>query len=183
MRMSYPSSRRCVANEWRNVCGVACFAIPARRTATFTAPWSTVSWRWCRRRSRVSRSTEKRVAGTSHGHPHSRPALGCLRPSAAGSATPGGPAREVALVLRAAALEVARQVRLDGGGPHRDPVLPALGVPHGDLVGREVDVLHAQPAALEPAEPGPIEQVRHQPRHALESLQDRLDLVAGEDDW
>jgi hypothetical protein len=40
-----------------------------------------------------------------------------------------------------------------------------------------------QPAALQQPKPGPVEQVRHQPRHALESLQDRPDLVAGEDDW
>jgi hypothetical protein len=105
----------------------------------------------------VSRSTWKRVAGKIHCHPRSRPALGYLRASAVGSATPRGLAREVALVLRADALEVAHQIRLDGGGQHRDPVLLALGVPHGDLVGREVDVLHAQPAALEPAEPGPVE--------------------------
>jgi len=41
---------------------------------------------------------------------------------------PAGPAREVALVLRADTLEMARQIRLDGGGQYRDPVLLALAL-------------------------------------------------------
>ena len=35
--MSYPDSNKCVANECRNEWHVAGFAIPAARTASFTA--------------------------------------------------------------------------------------------------------------------------------------------------
>jgi|KBSSwiStaDraftv2_1062776.scaffolds.fasta_scaffold66850_2 hypothetical protein len=50
VRMSRPASSRCVANECRRVWHVAGFGISARRTASFTARWSTDSWRWWRRR-------------------------------------------------------------------------------------------------------------------------------------
>src|ERR1700675_2296851 len=138
--MSCPSSRRCVANEWRNVCGVACFAIPARRTAIFTAL-----------EHRFSEVVPAPLAGVAidveagRGKEPLPPPLaagvGVLAAKRSRQLEPPGPAREVALVLRADALEVVREVRLDGGGQHRDPVLLALGVPHDDLVGREVDVL------------------------------------------
>src|SRR5438094_5268438 len=40
-----------VANEWRNVWQLTGLLIPARRTASLTARWSTDSSRWWRRRS------------------------------------------------------------------------------------------------------------------------------------
>src|SRR3989304_3579146 len=45
VRMSCPSSSRWVANEWRKVWHVACLAMPARRIASLTARWGTVSGR------------------------------------------------------------------------------------------------------------------------------------------
>jgi hypothetical protein len=44
-RMSWRSSSKCVANEWRNVWQLAGLAIPARRTASLTARCSTDSCR------------------------------------------------------------------------------------------------------------------------------------------
>jgi integrase len=57
VRISWPSSSRWVANECRKVWHVAGLAIPALRTASFTARWRTDSWRWWRRRWPVTRST------------------------------------------------------------------------------------------------------------------------------
>jgi hypothetical protein len=77
---------------------------------------------------------------------------------------------------------MARERRLHRGGQHRHAVLVALAAAYQDLVAREVDVLHAQAAALEHPEPRAIEQVRHQPGRAVKPLEKGPDLVAGEDD-
>ena len=45
VRMSYPASNRCVANEWRNVCGEMVLVSPAPVTAVFTAFWIDCSLR------------------------------------------------------------------------------------------------------------------------------------------
>jgi len=52
-------------------------------------------------------------------------------------------------MLLADALEMPRQRPLHRHRQHRHPVLVALAATDDDLVGREVDVLDAQPAALE----------------------------------
>jgi len=68
-------------------------------------------------------------------------------------------------------LEVPREVGLGGGGEHRDPILVALAAADDDLVGGEVDVLDAEPAALEHPELGAVEQAGHEARHAVELLE------------
>jgi hypothetical protein len=89
---------------------------------------------------------------------------------------------EVGPVLLAHALEVGDQLRLDRGWQHGQPILVPLAVADGDLVHREVDVLHAQTTAFQQAQPGAVEQNRHEPRHAVEPLEDGADLVARQHD-
>ena len=78
--------------------------------------------------------------------------------------------------------EVRGQIGLGHGRQHCDGVLVALAAADDELVGREVDVLNAEAAALEPPEPGAVEQAGHGAWHALQPLEHRPDLVAGEDD-
>jgi hypothetical protein len=78
-------------------------------------------------------------------------------------------------------VEVRHQQGLDCRGQHRDSILAPLAVADHDLVRREIDVFHAQPAALQQAEAGAVEKKRHDPRHAGQLLQDRPGLLAGED--
>jgi len=47
VRMSYPSSRRCLAKEWRTVWQVACLASPVVAAAALTTRWridGTAQW-------------------------------------------------------------------------------------------------------------------------------------------
>lgn len=95
---------------------------------------------------------------------------------------PAGALPEVGLVLPTHPLEMCRQGLLDGGREHADAILASLAVADDDLVGGEVDVLHAQAAALEQAEAGPVEQDGHEPAHAAEFAKHGVDLLASEDD-
>jgi hypothetical protein len=85
-------------------------------------------------------------------------------------------------VLGSNGLEVSGQTGLGDGRQHRDPVLVALAAADHDLVGGEVNVLDAEPAALEHAEAGAVEQAGHETRHAVEPLEQGTDLIAGKDD-
>src|SRR5437867_7736212 len=95
---------------------------------------------------------------------------------------PGRAAPEIGLVRFSDALDVTHQGRFDRGGEHRHPVLPSLAVADHDLVCCEIDVLYTQAAALEQTQPGTVEQHGHEPRHAVEALEDGADFVTGEDD-
>ena len=53
---------------------------------------------------------------------------------------------------------------------------------HDELVGREPDVLDADSSAFADAEAGAVQQHGHDARHAVEPIQDRADLVAGQHD-
>ena len=79
-------------------------------------------------------------------------------------------------------LEVPVQIGLGHGRQHRDAILVALAATDDDLVRGEVDVLDAEPAALEHPEPGPVQQAGHEAGHPLEPLEHGAHLVAGEDD-
>ena len=61
-------------------------------------------------------------------------------------------------------------------------VLASLPVAHRDLAAGEVDVLDAEPAALEEAEPGAVHEPGHHLRRPAQAAQDRLHLVGGEDE-
>ena len=66
------------------------------------------------------------------------------------------------------------------GRQHRDAVLAALSVAHDDLATIEVDVLDAQPRALEQAQTGTVEQRGHEQRRASKWRENRRDFVPGE---
>jgi hypothetical protein len=83
-------------------------------------------------------------------------------------------------MLRVAAPHVGLEVALEGGRQRRHPVLVALAVAHQELIGREPDVLHAETRALEQAETSTVHEHRHEPRHAVEPIEDGANLVARE---
>jgi hypothetical protein len=89
---------------------------------------------------------------------------------------------EVALVQAPHDLEMLRQVRLDRGRQHRDPILRPLAIADGDEVGREVDVLDAEARAFEQAQAGTVEEQGQEARDAVEVLEVGPDLVARHDD-
>jgi len=133
VRISWPSSSRCVANEWRRVWGLP-------------------------------------------------PGVRVLLEQGGRQFDPAGPGGQVTLMLGSDDVEVPREVRLGDAREHGDPVLVALAAADDDLVGGEVDVLDAEPAALEHPEPGTVEQAGHEARHAVEPLEHGANLLTREND-
>jgi len=76
VRMSWPRSSRCVANEWRKVWQLAAFFTPASRTARFTAFCTTLGSRCWRPWAPDSLSRQRFCWGKTHCHAHSRSAIG-----------------------------------------------------------------------------------------------------------
>ena len=64
-------------------------------------------------------------------------------------------------MLRPDIFQMADEPELGHGREHGDPVLVALAPADDDLIGGEVDVLHAEPAALEHPQARSVEQARH----------------------
>ncbi len=64
--------------------------------------------------------------------------------------------------------------------PLAQQLLDRAEVVADDLVGGDVHVPDAEPALLEHPETGAVEQGGHEPRDALETLQQSSDLVPGE---
>jgi hypothetical protein len=89
---------------------------------------------------------------------------------------------KIRLVLPPCRIEMPGQVGFDGGRKEGHPVFIALPATYEDLIRSEVHVLDAQARALQQAEPGAVEERRYQPRGAAELAQDRLYLVARQDD-
>ncbi len=56
------------------------------------------------------------------------------------------------------------------------------GGPHDDLIRCEVHVLDPRAAAFQQPQAGAIEQGIHEPGRSLETPEDRLDLLPGQDD-
>jgi hypothetical protein len=89
---------------------------------------------------------------------------------------------EIELVLLADPIDVPDEIRLRRRGEHRDAIPLALPVADDDLIRVQIDVLHAEPAALEQPEARAVQQQRHQTRHAIEPLQDGANLGARQHD-
>ncbi len=85
-------------------------------------------------------------------------------------------------MLRPDIFQMAEKPGLGHGREHGDPVLIALAAADEDLIGGEVDVLHAEPAALEHPQACSVEQACHEAGRAIQSLEHGADLVAGEND-
>src|SRR5712691_3656684 len=93
------------------------------------------------------------------------------------------PLQQIFLVQHLHFGEMSLQCRLDRLWEHRDPVLRPFPVPHGDLMIGKIDILHPQAHAFHQTQTRPIEQIRHQTRHATELCQDSLYFLACKDRW
>ena len=76
---------------------------------------------------------------------------------------PPGARAQVALVLRTDTREVTLQRGPYDGRKEGHPVAISLPAPDDDLIRRELEILDAQPRALQEAKAGPVEKDRHQP--------------------
>ena len=113
-------------------------------------------------------SVESLWDGNTYCQAHSCGALGYLRASASGSSTSPCP---TARSRSCSALTCARWCfsgSIADSRQHRDAVLAALAVADQDLPVAEVDVLDAQPQALEQPQAGAVQQARHQPARAVQ---------------
>jgi hypothetical protein len=63
-----------------------------------------------------------------------------------------------ALDTRSMFLEWADQA----GGPHGDPILHAVALPHNDLLWRAIEVCHAELSTCHPSYAGAVEPLGHQ---------------------
>ena len=95
---------------------------------------------------------------------------------------PAGTVREIFRVLAPNALQVTSQAALRGRGQHGDAILATLAVTDRDLVRIEVNVLYTQATAFEQPQACAIEQQREQPRNTVQPIEEKLSLVAGQDD-
>jgi len=68
-------------------------------------------------------------------------------------------------------------------GDHRDPVLAALAFPDDDLAALEVEILDPKAQSLDHTHAGAVKKTGDQPARAVQRLQQRLDLLAGQDHW
>jgi hypothetical protein len=66
-------------------------------------------------------------------------------------------------------------------GQQRHPVPIALATSDDDLVAPEVNVLATQAAALHQAQPGTVQQCRHEPWRATQVIENLLDFLACQD--
>lgn len=166
VRMSWPSSRRCVAKEWLGVWLVARLVMAAAATAARMAPWTTVSCRWWRRTWPVSGCRSRRVAGKTQCQASVQPAFGYLRARAREDLDPPGAGLDVALVLLVDRLQLRAQWLERGSRQAAGvPVLVALALDDYELASVEVEVLHPELAALEEAQARSMEEREHQARH------------------
>ena len=69
---------------------------------------------------------------------------------------------------------------VQGLGQHGHPILPPFAVTHGDLVIGKIDILDSEPHAFHQAQPGAIEQPRHEGGHVAELGEHRVSFFTGE---
>jgi hypothetical protein len=168
--MSEPDSSRWVANEWRSVWQLTCFAIPAERTASLIARCGVL---------RIGRAALRRK------HELPAPLPTCARilarerirqPDLAVSLL------QVACVQQAHSFQMCAHRLHQPLGKHRHAILLALAVAHQDLAIGQIHVLDAQPQALQHTKPGAIQEARDQPVRPGELGQHALDFAARQDD-
>ena len=78
-------------------------------------------------------------------------------------------------------LEVPEQGLFDGCGQHRVAVFVALPRSDDDLVPRKVDILDSEAATFHQPQSCPVEQHPHQPRRAVQAIQEPSDFLPGQD--
>ena len=65
-----------------------------------------------------------------------------------------------------------------GTGEHRDAVLRACAIAHGDVMVGTIDILHPHAHAFQEAQASPREQTGHQVGHAREPGKDGVHFLA-----
>jgi hypothetical protein len=123
-----------------------------------------------------------RVAGKTHCQTHSSASVRVLLHERRWQRYPARPRRQIVLVLSPHDREVPSEIGLHHSGKHGDAVLIALAASNDDLVRGELQVLNPEPAALEHAKAGTVQEGRHEARRALEPLEHGPDLIAAEHD-
>src|SRR5690606_22704049 len=88
--------------------------------------------------------------------------------------------RQVALVDALRLAQLCAQRIAQARGQHRAAVLPTLPLAYGELAPAEVHVLDPQAHALHQPHAGAIQQAGHQPMDAVELVEQRLHLIAGQ---
>jgi hypothetical protein len=74
---------------------------------------------------------------------------------------------QIAPVEGAHSLQVRSQRPADFDREHSHAVPTAFAIANEDLASYDIDILDAQPAALEQSQAGPIEHRDNDPRHAV----------------
>src|SRR2546425_1975760 len=155
--MSRPSSSKCVANEWRSVCG------PAVRDAR--VPDGVLDG--ALQDGFVQMMSAPLAGEPLHVHagrrkdpvPHPlSPRIRVFPSERRRKLDPPGSALHVTAILLTHGLQMTSEIRLDHGGEHRHPVLVPPAAPHDELVRREVDVLDPQTAAIPQTPPRSLEK-------------------------
>ena len=124
-----------------------------------------------------------RVAGKTHCHGHSRPALGYLRPRASGSSTQPRSLGGIVGVLELDFAEVALEPFDEASRQHgATAVLASLAVADADLEAVEVDVLDPEGGALHEPEARAVQDEGHQPGYSVDVLEQGSHLLGGEHD-
>jgi hypothetical protein len=91
-------------------------------------------------------------------------------------AVPGG---EVFLMYQLHLGQMPLEWCVQGLGQHGHPTVPAFAVTHGDLVTSKIDILDSEPHAFHQAQPGAIEQPRHEGGHVTELGKHRVCCFTG----
>src|SRR3989441_341340 len=176
--MSCPSSRRCVANECRNVWHVAFLG---KAGLEHSLSDGTLDDRLVQMMAAALTRGLVDVESRRRKHPLPgpfAPGVRVLPRERPRQLDPPRALAEVALMKRSHSFDMLRVVGVDRAPQHRHPVLDALAVVDRDLVHREVDVLDAQPATFHEAKARSVEQERHHAGHAVQTLEDRANFVA-----
>src|SRR5207249_7597063 len=102
--------------------------------------------------------------------------LRILQSEGARKLDPSGAPLEVASMLVQYPLQVPGNRGLQGGRKHGDAILVTLAAPNHDLIRSEVHVFHAQSTAFEQAQSCAIHERGHDPRDAIQPIQEDLYL-------
>ena len=181
MRMLWPSSRRC---RERVAEGMAGGALRDRRPLE-CVPHSALKHGFVQvvASALAGRTLDVDASGGEHPLPGPFPAgVRMLAREGRRQLHPPGAMAKIDLVLLLGQRQVPGQLRLHDGRQHRHPVLVPLAATDGELVPREVNVLHSKARAFEQTESRAVEERTHQTGHPVHLAEHRSNLLAGQHD-
>src|SRR5262245_24907984 len=182
VRMSWLSSRRWVAKEWRNVWQLTRLGMAARQGGSANRA---LEDGFVEVMAAPLAGLAIDVAARGRKQPLPRPLAPRVRifsGQSVGQFDPAGSSLEVQPMLGSDGIQVLQKLRLDGSGHHGAAILVAFAGANDDLVAGSVQVRNAQPGALEEAESGAIEEEAHEPNHSLHVTEDGADFLTGQHD-